>query len=536
VSNINFEYFRKQAKRLLRDCRSGNPAAIGRLRSQLPQLNNVDPQAFSDQIKLADVHHALAREQGFGSWAEFKQSDYSPVDQFLAAVRNGALARTTQHVEEIPGLVESSIHAACAIGDVDALRYHLEQDPSLLTEERAGWTPFLYACASPLCRLNSRYAAGILQCVSLLLERGVDPNAFNLEDSANPGEKVPASFRAAMSGNTAVYWLLMKRAVAAGQALKTIPQTPSAQSMLDAFKSAFSSSEIRSLMSDVRDGLRLNPPPPASPFATYYDRRVGMSPAARDVAQRSFGLFLQHGVKPTNEATGPDLEAPLHRIAVTGMSIEMARFLLEQGADPNVVRPDGRRPFELAVRNGNDEVAQLLLAHGAATGGVTPGDTLLGSCIRADAKTARAVLATHPDLPGKLSAEDFETLVQIAGRNKVDSMRLAAELGIDVKAAAKSGSTPLHIAAWHGHPEMVRLLLSLGAPVNLRDTAYRTSALGWAAHGSKNCRDADEDYCAVVAALLDAGAHREAAVNRWRIPPELVCSEAVAQVLARKGG
>ena len=531
MSNVNLEYFRKQAKRLLRDCRAGNRAAIGRLRSQLPRLNNIDPQELADQIKLADVQHALAHEQGFENWAELKQSDYSPVDQFLAAVRNGVLLRTKQHLDEIAGLVENSIHAACAIGDVDALRYHLVQNPSLLNVERAGWTPLLYACASPLCRLSSRYAGGILECVTLLLERGVDPNAFNLEDPTDPGKKIPASFRAATSGNTAVYWLLMKRAVAAGQVLKTIPQTPSAQSILGAFKSAFSSSEMRSLMSDIRDSLRLNPPPPASSFATYYDRRMGISPAATDVARRSFGLFLQHGVKPTNDANGPDFETPLHRIAVSGMSIEMARFLLEQGADPNVVRPDGRRPFELAVRNGNEEVAQLLLAHGAATGGLSLADTLLGACVRADSETARAVLATHPDLPGKITAEDFETIVQIAGRNRVDSMRLAAEIGIDVRAAGESGATPLHIAAWHGHAEMVRLLLSLGALVNLRDTAYRTSALGWAAHGSKNCRSADHDYCAVVTALLDAGAHHEAAVNRWGIPPERVCCEAVAQVL-----
>ncbi len=417
------------------------------------------------------------------------------------------------------------------VGDVDALRYHLEQNPSLVNAERAGWTPLMYACASPLCRLNSRYAAGILECVTLLLERGVDPNAFNVEDPADPGEKVPASFRAVTSGNTAVYWLLMKRAFAAGQALKTIPQTPSAQSMMDAFKSAFSSSEMRSLMSDIRDGLRLNPPPPANPFATYYDRRVGIGPAASDVAKRSFGLFLQHGVKPTNDANGPDLETPLHRIAVSGMSIEMARFLLEEGADPNVVRPDGRRPVELAVRNGNEEAAQLLLAHGAATDGVSPADALLGACIRADSETANAVLAAHPDLPAKITSEDFETIVQIAGRNKVDSMRLANELRIDVKAVGESGATPLHIAAWHGHAEMVRLLISVGAPVNLRDTAYRTSALGWAAHGSKNCRSADHDYCAVVAALRDAGGRHEAAVNRWGIPPERICSEAVAQVL-----
>lgn len=543
-SNVNLEYFRKQAKRLLRDCREGKVPAIARVRSQLPRINSLSPDEIAAQLKLGDVQHAIAREQGFPNWAALKLSDYSPVDQFLAVVRNGALALAKQHVEELPKLAQESIHAACAAGDVDALRHHLEADSSLITASRAGWPPLMYACGSPLCRLNSRFAAGILQCVMLLLERGVDPNTSVPPDGSGTPDSasaVPAVWRAGLSSNTAVYWLLMLRGGptrTAGEISKMmVERVPQGESMIQAFKSAFSSTEMRDMFAGMREGLKLNPPPPDHlSFANYYDRgaaTAAMGPAGPDLAQRSFGLFMKHGLKPTNNASGPDAETPLHRIAASGGSIEMAKMLLEQGADPNVVRPDGRTPYQLAVRHGNDHVAALLLSHGAGTQGVRPMDRLLGACIQNDAEAANAILLAHPDLPNSLEAEDCEAIVRLAGKNKLDSVRLMAGLGFHLTSRGESGATPLHIAAWHGHADMVKLLLDVGASVNARDASYDTSPLAWAAHGSKNCRRADEDYCAVVTALIDAGADYQSTVNHWGVGAEHVCVPAVEKLIVR---
>jgi ankyrin repeat protein len=543
-SNVNLEYFRKQAKKLLRDCREGNPAAIARMQSQLPRIQDLTSEEIRARLKLADVQHAIAREQGFANWAELKLSDYSPTDQFLAAVRNGALARTKQHVDELSKLAYESIHAACAIGDIDALRQHLERDSSLLTAERGGWPPLIYACASPLCRLNSRYAAGILQCVMLLLERGVDPNSSTTAETGEAveaGTLVSAVTRAGLSSNTAVYWLLLQRGGAARAAeniTKNVMQRiPEGESMIQAFSRTFNSTEARDLFAQMRENLRLNPPPPNHlSFADYYDRGAAlakMGPMGQDLAGRGFSLFMKHGLKLTNRPSGPDLETPLHRIAISGGSIEMAKTLLGEGADPNVRRPDGRTPYELAVRHGNDHVAELLLSHGASTAGVRPIDQLLGACIRNDEEGAKAILLKHPDLTTNLDLVDSEAIVRLAGRNKLDTMRMMAGLGFHLTARGESGSTPLHVAAWHGHVDMVRLLLDNGAPVNARDATYNTSALAWAADGSKNCRLADDDYCIVITALIDAGAEYASAVNHWGVGPERVCSPAVEKVISR---
>jgi ankyrin repeat protein len=108
-------------------------------------------------------------------------------------------------------------------------------------------------------------------------------------------------------------------------------------------------------------------------------------------------------------------------------------------------------------------------------------------------------------------------------------------LGYDLAREARHGGTALHWAAWHGRPEGVRALLAAGAPVDPRDRAYGSSPLAWAAHGSANCREADEDYIAVIDLLLDAGATREPSFNRWNEPPENLSSDAVADHLRARG-
>jgi ankyrin repeat protein len=383
-----------------------------------------------------------------------------------------------------------------------------------------------------------------LQCVILLLDRGADPNAAT---TAEPGESVEARTlvsavtRAGLSSNTAVYWLLLQRGGAA-RALDNISKNvsqrlPEGESMIQAYTRAFSSTEMRDLFAMMRENLRLNPAPPNHlSFADFYDRGAAlaaMGPEAQDLAARGFGLFMKHGLKLTNNPKGPDSETPLHRIAISGGSIEMAKVLLEGGADPNVTRPDGRTPYELAVRHGNAQVAELLRSHGASADAVRPIDRLLGACIRNDRETANAILAAQPGLANELDLEDCEAIVRLAGRNKLDTMRMMAGLGFHLTSRGESGSTPLHVAAWHGYPDMVRLLLDNGAPVNARDATYDTSPLSWAAHGSRNCRSADEDYCSVVATLIDAGADYPSAVNHWGVGPEQVCTPAVQKVIAR---
>lgn len=66
----SLDQLRKQAKKLLRDYRAGNAAAIARLRTHIPRLAEAGP---SSEMILADAQFVLAREYGRENWAQLVQ-------------------------------------------------------------------------------------------------------------------------------------------------------------------------------------------------------------------------------------------------------------------------------------------------------------------------------------------------------------------------------------------------------------------------------------------------------------------------------
>lgn len=209
---------------------------------------------------------------------------------------------------------------------------------------------------------------------------------------------------------------------------------------------------------------------------------------------------------------------------------------MKHGADLNGLAPGGRTPLAIAIRAGRNLVADALRAHGASDAGLRPIDELIGACLRTDANDARSILSRSPDAPKDASAEDFDVLVQAAAMNIGPQVQMMAQCGFDLGGFAENGATALHTAAWHGHLDMVRTLVGFHAPVNARDRTYGSSALAWAAHGSKNCRSDDDAYCGIVAALLEAGADYQSAVSRSGVRPETLATDRVAVVLQPSPG
>jgi ankyrin repeat protein len=162
--------------------------------------------------------------------------------------------------------------------------------------------------------------------------------------------------------------------------------------------------------------------------------------------------------------------------------------------------------------------------------------SLIRACMRADASTAWAIVTSHPELLDNPSDELRQLPVAAAAAGKLDSVRLMALLGFELRWEAAEGGTALHHAARYGLAPMVRLLLELGAPVNIRDSHNGSSPLGWAAAGSRLCRPgADEEYCIVIRMLLTAGATRDAAINRWNETPEELASRRVQALFKTLG-
>ena len=108
VVRLNLEYYRKQAKALLKAVKAGDPSALQRLRCH-PKLK--PSKSASPFPALHDAQLAIAREQGFASWPRFQaflvesQLDFQGlVTAFIdAALSHGELRVSMEELEVAAG-------------------------------------------------------------------------------------------------------------------------------------------------------------------------------------------------------------------------------------------------------------------------------------------------------------------------------------------------------------------------------------------------------------------------------------------------
>ncbi len=521
----DFAYERKRAKALLRDCRAGDRDAIARVVAHLPRL-----AGSIGSLKLADAQFVIARERGFESWPKLKAHIEAtlPMDEqaarFLDAVEHGRTGIVSRMLKAHRQLPNHSIFTAAAAGDADQVARRIAADPACVHEARGrgAWTPLAYACATPVHRASARHAARVLRTATLLLDAGVSPNSGSLYwESRDTSAPISALYHACMSDNVPLVNLLLDRGANTqdGEAIYHAAQLDR-RACLEAL---------------VAHGADLSST--QSPYGNtplYFLVGHQHDDDGRAAWFKGLTWLLEHGADP-NVPSYQKQETPLQGVAGGGPKLATARALLAHGADPNLRRGDGRTAFAIAVRHGNRAIAALLRESGADTTALGPDDELFAACFDGDADRARAVLAAHPELAAAMPANGGAALSDAVLHDNLDAIRVLLSLGCSIGAEGWAQGTPLHVAAWTGKLDMVRALLALGAPVNVRDGQFGSSPLGWASHGSGQHRGHDDTYIAIVDALLDAGAERLPSLNKFDEPPENLASPGVAKHLAARG-
>jgi ankyrin repeat protein len=92
-------------------------------------------------------------------------------------------------------------------------------------------------------------------------------------------------------------------------------------------------------------------------------------------------------------------------------------------------------------------------------------------------------------IPAAGPEERHRALALAAQLGHVDIVRLLLDAGEDPDRYNPQGlhahATPLHQAVWAGHEPVVRLLVERGARLDVKDTLYEGTPLGWAEYGGR---------------------------------------------------
>ena len=108
---------------------------------------------------------------------------------------------------------------------------------------------------------------------------------------------------------------------------------------------------------------------------------------------------------------------------------------------------------------------------------------LVASISLGDRDVAARLIRDNPEL-----LKSGGALHLLAKRNDARGVKWLLDHGADPNALWSHWGayvTPLHLAVWQGHTEVVRLLLAAGADTTIRDSEHDSDALGWAEYAGR---------------------------------------------------
>jgi ankyrin repeat protein len=141
---------------------------------------------------------------------------------------------------------------------------------------------------------------------------------------------------------------------------------------------------------------------------------------------------------------------------------------------------------------------------------------LLVSCVLAQRREAEDIAAQNPGLVGSLPAADYELVARYCWETNTnyEAVKLMLDIGFPVAHRERShGYSPLHNAAWAGSADLVDLLIERGHPVDLVDPTYNATPLGFAIYDcTVEKRHPEGEFGRVAESLIEAGSPWDALV------------------------
>ncbi|KAI1885208.1 hypothetical protein AGOR_G00217810 [Albula goreensis] len=236
-------------------------------------------------------------------------------------------------------------------------------------------------------------------------------------------------------------------------------------------------------------------------------------------------------------------------LAAARGSVEVVRALLDRGLDENHKDDLGWTPLHAAACEGHRAICAVLTERGSMA---RVGEPDMRAARRSSLPPRRA---TAPQSGCSWTAVPLSTIAAMTaarpcppllwrGTGRLDMAALLIEKGgVPLESRDAEGRTALHVAAWHGSLEAIRLLLRSGADPNARDGEGRPPlhSVAWRGHATAAqlllessgaavdlachqqgatalCIAAQEGHTELVAVLLERGADPEHADRYGRNP------------------
>src|SRR5690242_983040 len=451
--------------------------------------------AYNDDIELVKMLLAA----GANVKASTREGAITPL--FMACTNGNAaiieaLLKAGADAKAVKANGTTALMLAAASGNADAVKVLLDHGAEVNAKESAhGQTALMFAAA-----LN-RDAA-----IRLLRERGADANV------ATPVKKME-HVRFDMDGNI-VEDRPAGRAGAGEASINKPVEINNPQADLDVFAQA-----LGFKYADYKLG---KPRPRAGDVAARGPRKVGadfmggmtaLLYAAREGNFQAAQALIETGAN-VNEVNG-DKFSPLV-LAIMNGHLDLGKYLLDHGADPNLISESGVSALYSAVdvqwapktwfpqpsteqqKTSYIDLMKALLDKGANVNAavnekpwfrsftndytwVDPaGATPFWRAAQSSDIAAMKLLFAHGADP-KIATKSLDTpLMAAAGIGwaanwsvnapypAIEAVKYCVELGNDVNAADNRGYTPLHGAAYLGNNDLVNYLVSKGAKVNVK--------------------------------------------------------------------
>jgi ankyrin repeat protein len=408
---------------------------------------------------LAQAQYAIATAHGFTSWPALKI--YAETQAADAAARSALLVRSACSSDirtarillaAEPALARHDLATACVTGEAEEVSHRLTQDPAAVNRKLApsGWEPLLYACFSRFLRASKERAPGIIDVVRILLAAGADPNVCWYDGEFR---ELPIYAAAGIANSPELTGMLL----AAGADPKETYEDPDTigEALYHAVEFTDTTCARLLLEAGLNPGVMT----------------LGIGRALNFPNPEMVGVLLQHGAQPTG--------GHLKQAVFKGRPVQTVDALIRSGAPVDEPEEDsGLTALRMAVRWGRADVADVLAAAGADRSLVTAEDRAIGSLWVPSAEVPSAAdrglgVVPPPDL-----------LDWAAHTGDLAAVRrlLAAGAAVD----GTPDLRPMGQAAWRGHRDVVRELVTHGAQLSWEDNH---TAIGTALHGSMHCHD-----------------------------------------------